>query len=340
MLKTGQILNTVNLNSAFVSKTQNEETIAGVKRFSNDLYSTKLIAATSNWSDQLILMHDGTNANIINTKGNLILARSLNATEDITFRADSNFAGITLNGDKANTSGEPGGSYVLFTVDGNGSKASIGLTQTLGKDSLGETYTNALENAFILGSKTANVLQFGTNASVALTIDTLQRVGIGTTSPSEKLEVSGNAKATTFISTASTGTAPFTVTSTTVVTNLNADMVDGYNASTSSTASTIAVRDSNGDIYAGSIILSNEIQVPTTTALNDVSITCSSDQDTGINFSAADTMDLIAGGTKKAVVNTDGLNANKFIAANSSMAKKFSIEYNETDDCLDFIYVG
>jgi hypothetical protein len=56
-------------------------------------------------------------------------------------------------------------------------------------------------------------------------------VGIGTRSPGEKLEVSGNAKATTFISTQATGTAPLTVASTTAVTNLNADLLDGNHAS-------------------------------------------------------------------------------------------------------------
>jgi hypothetical protein len=55
-------------------------------------------------------------------------------------------------------------------------------------------------------------------------------VGIGTTTPGEKLEVVGNAKATTFISTQATGTAPLTVASTTAVTNLNADLLDGNHA--------------------------------------------------------------------------------------------------------------
>ena len=55
-------------------------------------------------------------------------------------------------------------------------------------------------------------------------------VGIGVADPDQKLEVNGTAKATTFQSTAITGTAPFTVASTTVVTNLNADLLDGYSA--------------------------------------------------------------------------------------------------------------
>jgi len=52
-------------------------------------------------------------------------------------------------------------------------------------------------------------------------------VGIGTSIISEKLEVIGNAKASRFISTVTTGTSPLTVTSQTLVTNLNADYLRG-----------------------------------------------------------------------------------------------------------------
>jgi hypothetical protein len=43
-----------------------------------------------------------------------------------------------------------------------------------------------------------------------------------------------------------TGTSPFSVSSTTKVTNLNSDLVDGYHADTGTTANTIPVRDANG----------------------------------------------------------------------------------------------
>ncbi len=52
-------------------------------------------------------------------------------------------------------------------------------------------------------------------------------VGIGTSVTTEKLTVSGNVSASRFISTVSTGTAPFTVTSSTEVTNLNASLLRG-----------------------------------------------------------------------------------------------------------------
>jgi len=55
------------------------------------------------------------------------------------------------------------------------------------------------------------------------------------------------------ISTVATGTAPLTVSSTTLVTNLNADLLDGLNSATANTASTIVARDASGNFSAGTI---------------------------------------------------------------------------------------
>ncbi len=57
-----------------------------------------------------------------------------------------------------------------------------------------------------------------------------------------------------FISTQATGTAPLVVSSTTVVANLNADLLDGYNTATAATANTVAVRDANGSLTANVLI--------------------------------------------------------------------------------------
>jgi hypothetical protein len=57
-------------------------------------------------------------------------------------------------------------------------------------------------------------------------------VGIGTSSPGQKLDISGGSVRTTdqLISTLATGTSPLNVSSTTAVANLNADMLDGSHA--------------------------------------------------------------------------------------------------------------
>ncbi len=57
------------------------------------------------------------------------------------------------------------------------------------------------------------------------------KVGIGTSTPSEELDVSGDIQASGQLkSTVAAGTAPLVVSSDTKVTNLNADKLDGYDA--------------------------------------------------------------------------------------------------------------
>lgn len=52
------------------------------------------------------------------------------------------------------------------------------------------------------------------------------------------------------------GTPPFSVASTTKVVKLNADLLDGLDSATAATASTIAARDANGDLFVRKISLS------------------------------------------------------------------------------------
>jgi hypothetical protein len=59
--------------------------------------------------------------------------------------------------------------------------------------------------------------------------------------------------ATTYTSTVATGTAPLTVTSTTQVTNLNAQYLNGLLSATANTANTIVSRDASGNFSAGTI---------------------------------------------------------------------------------------
>lgn len=64
------------------------------------------------------------------------------------------------------------------------------------------------------------------------------------------LTSSDTVSGTQLISTIATGTAPFTVASTTKVTNLNADLLEGQHASASAGNSTIVQRTASGYIYA------------------------------------------------------------------------------------------
>lgn len=61
-------------------------------------------------------------------------------------------------------------------------------------------------------------------------------------------------QANAFESTVATGTAPLTVASTTVVSNLNVDSVDGYDAATTSTPNSLAARDISANLTANVMI--------------------------------------------------------------------------------------
>ena len=76
---------------------------------------------------------------------------------------------------------------------------------------------------------------------------------VGTVSSTGVASFSGTVTGTQLISNIATGTAPLAVTSTTLVTNLNADLLDGLNSTTANTASTIVARDSSGGFSAGTI---------------------------------------------------------------------------------------
>jgi hypothetical protein len=76
----------------------------------------------------------------------------------------------------------------------------------------------------------------------------------------------GTVTATRFVSNVATGTAPFTVTSTTAVANLNASLLNGIGQTVNATASTIVARDANANINADNFI--NAVESTPTAAGN------------------------------------------------------------------------
>lgn len=105
--------------------------------------------------------------------------------------------------------------------DGN----SGGLVFCSGNSAYGGIYAQT-SGAYGLKLHFATTNSFANGAYTRMLIDHSGNVGIGTLSPSQKLHVAG-----TIYSSVATGTAPFKVDSTTAVTNLNADLLDGKHAS-------------------------------------------------------------------------------------------------------------
>jgi len=84
------------------------------------------------------------------------------------------------------------------------------------------------------------------------------------------LDVGGTVRGTSLTSIIATGTAPLTVTSTTKVTNLNADLLDDLNTSSTDTSGNSIVSRSSGNFSAGTITAN--ITGTATTATNAVNI--------------------------------------------------------------------
>ena len=116
---------------------------------------------------------------------------------------------------------------------------SLSLTQTTGTSPLTVSSTTLVTNfnADLLDGHHASEFAASNGPTFTGTINfpsssvfNSTGLGIGCT-PTTKLDVNGVTRSTTFTSTQTTGTSPLTVSSTTLVTNFNADLLDGHHAS-------------------------------------------------------------------------------------------------------------
>jgi hypothetical protein len=110
-----------------------------------------------------------------------------------------------------------------------GTSLDLGATTLIGSRAL----TIDTGGVFDINMGTASGDDFTVDTSAFVVEGDTGNVGIGTTTPGAKLDISGGSLRTDtqLISTLAIGTAPLAVTSTTLVANLNADLLDGYDSS-------------------------------------------------------------------------------------------------------------
>ena len=119
------------------------------------------------------------------------------------------------------------------------------------------------------------------------------------------VNTAGKVVASSLESNVANGTAPIVVASSTLVTNLNADLLDGYNSDIAATANTVVVRDANANITGNNIsgTLSTQAQ-PNITSVGTLS---SLDVTGNITTSANIVTDLIVGKTSGILISAAGV---------------------------------
>ncbi len=114
-------------------------------------------------------------------------------------------AGIVIEAD-TNDQGEDDNAFIHFKQDAGRVQAIVGPAGESGNDPLNNSYTDALANAFLVGTLIGEAsdasgaledaidthLQLGTKGAVHVTVRHEGKVGIGTTDPQGKLEIQSN----------------------------------------------------------------------------------------------------------------------------------------------------
>lgn len=115
-------------------------------------------------------------------------------------------------------------------------------------NSTGEITYDIVSNINVAYATNSNFANFAGNVTVS------SQPNITSLGTLTQLAINNNVTATRFTSNIATGTAPLTVSSNTVVANLNADLLDGYNSATTAIANTVAVRGANANLIANFFI--------------------------------------------------------------------------------------
>jgi len=230
----------------------------GAGTFSSTVQGTRLISTIATGTAPLTVSSTTEVANLNSQYLNGYSATTTNTADAIVRRDASNqiFAGrLELSSAGSTTVGQltfSGATNNWISFNANGVAAPAFTTRSVGTKIVLYPGISASAADYGLGIE-GSTLWFG----IPTTSEQFKWYG-GTTlactlTGTGNLTAVGTVQGTRLISTIANGTAPFTVTSTTQVSNLNVSQLEGYTTDTANTSNRIVRRDSSGNFSAGTI---------------------------------------------------------------------------------------
>jgi hypothetical protein len=262
-------------------------------------------------------------ANVTGQVGNALVSGTVYTNAQPNITSLGTLSGLTVNGvtslggnGNVIITGGTNGQFLQTNGSGNLSWVTVGtsgisngtssvsvpvadgnvIANVNGNSTLVLTSTGANITGYANISGNANVGNLGTGGLIAAT---------GNVSGGN-VTTAGKVVASALESNVATGTAPIVVASTTKVTNLNADLLDGYDTATAATANTVVVRDANGNITGNNI--SGTLSTSSQTNITSVGTLTSLEVTGNITTSANVVTDLIVGKTSGVTIAAAGSN--------------------------------
>lgn len=165
--------------------------------------------------------------------GTVVVTGGIGLSGAVNAGASSSFAGLTST---STTTLSPANASVTISPTGTGTVTIAPATAgTINNMSIGATTRASGAFTTLAANSTVTLTAGANNSSLTTTGAGVLTISSGTTGSIDNMTIGATTattgRFTTVTSTVATGTAPFTVASTTVVTNLNADYLDGIDSS-------------------------------------------------------------------------------------------------------------
>ncbi len=262
-------------------------------------------------------------ANVTGQVGNALISGTVYTNAQPNITSLGTLSGLTVNGvtslggnSNVIITGGTNGQFLQTNGSGNLSWVTVGTSGiSNGTSSVsvpvadGNVIANVNGNStLVLTSTGANITGYA-NISGNANVGNLGTAGAITASGNVtggNVTTAGKVVASSLESNVATGTAPIVVASTTKVTNLNADLLDGYDTATAATANTVVVRDANGNITGNNI--SGTLSTASQPNITSVGTLSSLEVTGNITTSANVVTDLIVGKTSGVTIAAAGSN--------------------------------